>query len=100
MRVLITGAGGFIGQILAKALLDDEAGAYQVVLTDVFDVPIPKGVKWQQNAKVIKADLIEQASSVVDEGLDAVFILHGIMSSGAEENFDLGGSSGPPSWPS
>ena len=90
MRILITGAGGFVGQILAKALLDDEGGTYHVVLTDIVDVPIPRGVKFPQHAKVIKADLLDEASSIVDERLDAAFILHGIMSSGSEENFELG----------
>ena len=90
MRVLITGAAGFIGQLLAKALLNDEDGKYSVVLTDVVDVPVPKDVKWPQQAKVIKANLLEQASTVVDKNLDAAFIFHGIMSSGSEENFELG----------
>lgn len=90
MRILITGAGGFVGQILAKALLDDEAGRYHVVLTDIADVPIPKGVKLPQNATVIKADLLDETCRIVDEGLDAAFILHGVMSSGSEENFELG----------
>lgn len=90
MRILITGAGGFVGQILTKALLNDEQGRYHVVLTDVFDVPIPDGVKWPKNATIVRADLLEEPARVVDAKLEAAFIFHGIMSSASEENFELG----------
>ncbi|KAK1763674.1 nucleoside-diphosphate-sugar epimerase [Phialemonium atrogriseum] len=90
MRILITGAAGFIGQLLAKTLLDDEEGRYHVVLTDIVEPPIPQGARWPQLAKSIKADLLVSSHSVVDKGLDAVFVFHGIMSSGSEADFDLG----------
>lgn len=92
MRVLITGAAGFIGQLLAKTLLDDEEGKYTLVLTDIVEPPIPAGAKWPQNAKAIKADLSAGAQDVVGKDLDAVFVFHGVMSSGSEANFDLGES--------
>jgi nucleoside-diphosphate-sugar epimerase len=88
MHILITGAAGFIGQLLAKEFLNEES--YKLTLTDINDPPIPKGVKYPQNAKIIKADLLNGASSVVDKSLDAVYAFHGIMSSGSEANFDLG----------
>jgi nucleoside-diphosphate-sugar epimerase len=88
MHILITGAAGFIGQLVARELLNDES--YQLVLTDIHDPPIPKGVKYPQNAKTIKADLCTNASDVVNGSLDAVYAFHGIMSSGSESNFDLG----------
>jgi nucleoside-diphosphate-sugar epimerase len=90
MKVLITGAAGFIGQLLATTLLNDEGGKYTVVLTDVVEPPVPKGVKWGQKATAIKADLLTEAQSVVDKSLDAVFMFHGIMSSGSEADFELG----------
>ena len=90
MRVLVTGAAGFVGQLLAHRLLNDEDGRYSLILTDVIEPPIPKNVRWPGNAKVIAADLSCKSSKVVDHALDAVFIFHGIMSSGAEFNFDLG----------
>ncbi|GAD96744.1 hypothetical protein AN3119.2 [Paecilomyces variotii No. 5] len=88
MHILITGAAGFIGQLLAKELLNEES--YKVTLTDINEPPIPKGVKYPQNARIIKADLLSAADSVVDKSLDAVYAFHGIMSSGSEANFDLG----------
>lgn len=88
MQVLITGAAGFIGQLLARELLNDPA--YELILTDVHEPPVPTGVKYPQNARTVTADLLKGADSVVNASLDAVYAFHGIMSSGSEANFDLG----------
>ncbi|CAG7923725.1 unnamed protein product [Penicillium olsonii] len=88
MHILITGAAGFIGQLLAKELLNDPA--YRVTLTDINQPPIPAGVRYPQNATATQADLLTGAADVVDASLDAVYAFHGIMSSGSEANFDLG----------
>ncbi|KAJ5333625.1 uncharacterized protein N7506_007408 [Penicillium brevicompactum] len=88
MHILITGAAGFIGQLLAKELLNDPA--YRVTLTDINQPPIPAGVRYPNNATTTKADLLNSAKDVVDASLDAVYAFHGIMSSGSEANFDLG----------
>ncbi|KAL2834945.1 hypothetical protein BDW59DRAFT_136859 [Aspergillus cavernicola] len=88
MHVLITGAAGFIGQLLAKELLNDPS--YTLVLTDINEPPIPADVKYPQNARTVTADLLKGANTMVDKSLDAVYAFHGIMSSGSEANFDLG----------
>lgn len=88
MKILITGAGGFIGQFLARQLLDDPN--HQLVLTDIIDCPVPRGSKHPKNATVIKGDLFEEIDKLVTKDLDAVYIFHGIMSAGSEANFDLG----------
>ena len=88
MHILITGAAGFIGQLVAETLLNDES--HTILLTDVVKPPIPKGVKYPQNAKTLKADLCTEADKVVSKSFNAAFVFHGIMSSGAEANFDLG----------
>jgi nucleoside-diphosphate-sugar epimerase len=90
MNILITGAAGFIGQLLAKELLNDPA--HKIILVDIVDPPVPAGVKYPQNAKTIKTDLVEGdiESLVAESAPDAVYAFHGIMSSGSEANFELG----------
>ncbi|EPS30103.1 hypothetical protein PDE_05053 [Penicillium oxalicum 114-2] len=88
MQILITGAAGFIGQLLAKELLDDPI--YQVTLTDIIEPPVPQGARHPENATCVKADLLTAAQDVVSSSLDAVYAFHGIMSSGSEANFELG----------
>jgi len=87
MKILITGAGGFIGQFLARELLSNPDN--KVVLTDIFDAPVPKGAKHPQNASTVKADLLKDRS-VITPDLDAAYLFHGIMSAGSEANFNLG----------
>lgn len=86
--ILVTGANGFIGQLVCERLLNDER--YTVLLTDVVEPPIPQNVKYPQNAKTIEADLCAAAETVVDGNLDAAFVFHGIMSAGSELEFSLG----------
>ncbi|EEA27417.1 hypothetical protein TMatcc_004292 [Talaromyces marneffei ATCC 18224] len=90
MNILITGAAGFIGQLLAKELLNDTA--HKLILVDIIDPPVPAGVKYPQNAKSIKIDLVDGdiESLVTESAPDAVYAFHGIMSSGSEANFELG----------
>ena len=90
MKILITGAGGFLGQFLARELLKDSS--HELVLTDIVETPIPKGSKNPHNAKTIKADLSKEGDrdTVVTKDLNAIYLFHGIMSSGSEANFDLG----------
>ena len=91
-KILITGAAGFIGQLLAERLLSEPQ--YQLILTDIIEPPIPAKAKNPSNAKSIKADLSDTASlnNLIPSTLplDSIFIFHGIMSSGSEANFDLG----------
>lgn len=88
MKILITGAGGFIGQYLAKELLKNPEN--KLVLTDISDVSTPPSSRYPQNATCIQADLATESQAVLANDVDSVFILHGIMSSGAETNFNLG----------
>jgi nucleoside-diphosphate-sugar epimerase len=96
MNILITGAAGFIGQLLAEALLR-ETEQHNLLLTDVIDPPVPVpvpvpagGEDHDQRIQSVKADLCSAADTVVDGSLDVVYILHGIMSSGSEEDLELG----------
>ncbi|KAK4083420.1 hypothetical protein Purlil1_10657 [Purpureocillium lilacinum] len=87
MKILITGAGGFVGQALAEQLLNDR---HQVHLTDIVEPTVPPAATNRQNATCSKADLYEQPGVVLSKDLDAVYAFHGIMSAGSEDNFDLG----------
>lgn len=88
MKILITGASGFVGQVLAESLL---AHDHTVILTDIVTPPIPSGA--HPNCTAVQADLCSPAeypAGVLPADLDAVYVLHGIMSSGAEADLALG----------
>lgn len=91
-KILITGAAGFIGQLLAERLLSEPQ--YQLILTDIVQPPIPPECAHPNNAKAVQTDLSNASSlqSLITSSfpVDAVFVFHGIMSSGSEANFDLG----------
>ncbi|KAJ5369659.1 hypothetical protein N7509_014271 [Penicillium cosmopolitanum] len=88
MKILITGAGGFVGQHLARELLKNPEN--KLILTDIADFSTPHSSNHPENAICIQADLVKEPQAVLIEKVDAVYILHGIMSSGAEANLDLG----------
>ncbi|OBZ73765.1 hypothetical protein A0H81_06005 [Grifola frondosa] len=90
--VLITGAGGWLGGLLAHALHDDlETPNVHLILTDVVQPKAPDGAQ----AITIKADLTDTAQVdalfKTEYGVpDTIYCLHGIMSRGSEDNFELG----------
>ncbi|KAI1275656.1 hypothetical protein F5Y07DRAFT_169087 [Xylaria sp. FL0933] len=90
-NILITGAGGLVGPLIAQRLLNDPE--YNVVLTDLVDPVVPAGVKYPQNARCLKGDITDtsfiQTLLAAAQPLHAVFLFHGIMSAGSEANFDL-----------
>lgn len=86
-KILITGAGGFVGQLLAEHLLN---AGHKVVLADIFLPLIPASAQNQSNATTIKADLYDSPNDVLSHDLEAIYIFHGIMSAGSEADFDLG----------
>lgn len=88
MHILITGAAGFIGQIVAEALISDSS--HTLTLTDIKVPPIPQGNKVEEKITTLAADLCVSAALLASNNVDAAILLHGIMSSGAEADFDLG----------
>lgn len=91
MKILITGAGGFLGQLLAEYLLKEKREKHTLVLTDIFEPPIPEAVaEYKDRVTTIKADLSDNSNAVLSKDLNAVYVFHGIMSAGSEESFDLG----------
>ncbi|WPG97754.1 Hypothetical protein R9X50_00053500 [Acrodontium crateriforme] len=87
MKILITGAGGFVGQLLAEHLLND---GHTLVLADIFQPPIPAAAKNHEFASCLKVDMFEDPAAVLSKDLDAMFVFHGIMSAASEADFDLG----------
>jgi nucleoside-diphosphate-sugar epimerase len=88
MTILITGAGGFVGQILAKKLIQTSPEEH-LILADVHSPPNPTS---SENVKCIAADLTSPSAcqDLISHAPDAVYILHGIMSSGSEADLELG----------
>jgi len=94
MKILITGAAGFIGQALTAALLKESPSA-TIILTDVVEPPTPSsegGSKASFTIQTFAADLTSKdvCHGLVTPDLTHVYLLHGIMSGAAEANYDLG----------
>ncbi|ANB13111.1 hypothetical protein AWJ20_1392 [Sugiyamaella lignohabitans] len=84
--ILITGAGGFLGNRIAQAILQ-QGNVKKLVLTDVVT---PKFTGGGDIVHCVQADLVKEPEKVITEDLDKIFLLHGIMSGGAEADFELG----------
>lgn len=83
MRVIITGGAGFLGQLVATAML--ERGA-EVELVDV--VAPPHALATHPRVTVVTGDLIASVGAL--EPANIVVHLAAVVSSAAEEDFDLG----------
>ncbi|KAF4549591.1 Hypothetical protein D9617_21g098120 [Elsinoe fawcettii] len=86
MRILITGAAGFIGQILFAKLSQDPSN--ELILTDT--APQPSDTGTNGRSKYIQADLLEEGDKILASDVDCAVLLHGIMSAGAEADLELG----------
>lgn len=90
--ILITGAAGFIGQDLAAALIESSP-AVRLTLTDVLEPPIPSAIaKHADRVTAVKSDLTSESAvaAIFSQRFAAVYLLHGLMSGGAEANLELG----------
>ncbi|KAF5347742.1 hypothetical protein D9756_010265 [Leucocoprinus leucothites] len=89
--ILITGAAGFLGSLLAKTLIKGGGGTIRLILTDVIEPTIgPDAQVRTLKADLTKEDHIHQLFESEFGIPDAIYCMHGIMSRGAEDNFDLG----------
>jgi len=98
-NIIITGAGGLVGPLLASRLLlnsTEGKNKYHLILTDLTDPIVPRGVDAhpdENNVTLLKGDItspdfIKQLIAA-SQPLHAVFIFHGIMSAGSEADFEL-----------
>ncbi|KAM0240052.1 hypothetical protein ACHAP5_008150 [Fusarium lateritium] len=87
-NILITGGAGFLGPMLAAKLSQDPSN--RVFLTDLHEPPTPKDLSDSARCTCIGADMTKPSD--IDHLLAsapewrAIFIFHGIMSVGCEEN--------------
>ncbi|KIW04248.1 uncharacterized protein PV09_04553 [Verruconis gallopava] len=90
MHILITGASGFIGQELATALVAKDLSV-RLTLTDICE-PAKPAIAAQASIDTLGLDLTsrEKVESLLSTRYDLIYLLHGIMSGGAEANLDFG----------
>ncbi|KAK1580070.1 NAD-dependent epimerase/dehydratase [Colletotrichum navitas] len=93
-HILITGAAGFIGQELITALLLSSPSIH-LTATDITTPRIPPGsIAHASRVTAVQTDLTspEAVASLLahHSRFNAIYLLHGIMSGGAEANLDLG----------
>src|SRR5699024_1828710 len=90
MKVIITGGQGFLGQRLARTLLQQQnVKIDELILVDINEPVIPN-----QDSRVrsVKMDLRQESAvkEIITADVDAIFHLAAIVSSHAEEDPDLG----------
>lgn len=88
MQIIITGGGGFLGQKLARALLHSSLPFSELLLVDILEPP-PLA---DPRVRCLQADLTAPgvAESLISERTAVVYHLAAIVSSHAEQDFDLG----------
>lgn len=87
MQVVITGGAGFLGQRLARRLLENP----EVQLLTLADIVVPSGPQ-DERVMLVKADLTDSgvAESLVTAQTTVVYHLAAVVSGQAEADFDLG----------
>lgn len=97
MRILITGAAGFLGRKLTRSLMEAPEGAgpegaraAELVLVDQVAQEAPAAAPGGPRARVVTGGIEAAVAEMDAGGVDAVVHLAAVVSSGAEADFDLG----------
>ncbi len=98
MNLIITGAAGFLGKKLAKALLDrgylvgSDGRKSEISSLTLLDIAEPDGLPPDERIQVHTGDISDPsvAADLIDSETDGVFHLAAVVSADAEDNFDLG----------
>jgi nucleoside-diphosphate-sugar epimerase len=90
MKVLVTGAAGFLGSRVVKALLDGRYNAppvSRIVAADIVGCPIADPRVFARVGSISDPAFV---GSIVGDGVDIVFHLAAVLSGESEAAFDLG----------
>jgi len=92
LRILITGAAGFLGQKLTRALCGNAAKSAPTELVLWDHLPVQAPPEWAGPVRLVQGDLLqpENLQAAFAQGLDVVFHLAAVVSAQAEAEFDLG----------
>jgi nucleoside-diphosphate-sugar epimerase len=98
MRIVITGAGGVLGQMLVRRLIDhqglstDSGGASVLTELILLDQEFPANAVEDPRVRRVDGQITERTvlQRAFTGGADAVFHLAAVVSAGAEADFDLG----------
>jgi D-erythronate 2-dehydrogenase len=98
MNLIITGAAGFLGKKLTKALLDrgylvgSEGRKNEISSLTLLDITEPQDLPADERIRVHTGDISDPSvtAELIGRDTDGVFHLAAVVSADAEENFDLG----------
>lgn len=92
MRVVITGGGGMLGQMLARRLIERDSLAPALREIVLLDERFPAEAIGDPRVRAVRAEVTdaEAVGRIFAAGVDRLFHLAAVVSAGAEADFDLG----------
>lgn len=92
MKVLVTGAGGFVGQVLVRSLLTHGVAGRAVSRVIAADLAFPEGLRDGARMQLCRGSLADPAfcAGLAAQPLDAVFHLASVPGGAAERDYALG----------